>query len=369
MEPKALERISEQPRVQKFLSSAAREGRLSHAYLFVGAPGSGMEQAALALAQIAVCPAGGDATCDECIRVAHKTHPDVTWLAPASATGYLIDQIREVLELAALTPVRAKRKVYIVSEAHRLRGAGANALLKTIEEPPDDVMFILLARTTDAVLPTIVSRCQVVPFRTVSSRVAAEHVAAITGATPEEARIALALTGSAEQAAAYLNSSSRRDYRRKILQALSELKHDDGWDVVVVAEELTSLLSSNLKSFSEKKKEEHDKMGDFLSAKALKDLEAATKREVSARERSAIMEMIGCVESVLRDVLARVLQTDAQLINTDYETLVERLAARSDAAGVLDALRACEQATDDVVHNVSPRLVLECMLLSLKEAL
>ena len=75
--PAALAGLSDQPRVRDFLARAVVEGRLSHAYLFVGAPGSGKHEAAEALAKCIVCPNGGDSSCDECRRVAHKTHPDV----------------------------------------------------------------------------------------------------------------------------------------------------------------------------------------------------------------------------------------------------------------------------------------------------
>ena len=138
--PRALAAVADQPRVHDFLAQAIAEGRLSHAYLFVGAPGSGKLDAAEALAKCVVCPNGGDATCDECRRVSHHTHPDVHWLAPASATGYLADQIRDLIADVSLAPMRAKAKVYIINRADLMRGTAANALLKTLEEPPAGVV-------------------------------------------------------------------------------------------------------------------------------------------------------------------------------------------------------------------------------------
>ena len=127
--PAALAGLSDQPRVRDFLARAVVEGRLSHAYLFVGAPGSGKHEAAEALAKCIVCPNGGDGSCDECRRVAHKTHPDVHWYAPASAVGYLADQVREVISDAQLAPMRAPSKVYVLERAELLRATAANALL------------------------------------------------------------------------------------------------------------------------------------------------------------------------------------------------------------------------------------------------
>ena len=129
MTPAALNTLSDQPRVRDFLATAVAEGRLSHAYLFVGAPGSGKHEAAEALAKCVVCPNGGDATCDECRRVAHRTHPDVHWLAPESATGYLVTQVRELIADAALAPMRAPSKVYVLERAELLRE------MKRVEAP------------------------------------------------------------------------------------------------------------------------------------------------------------------------------------------------------------------------------------------
>ena len=156
--PAAFSRVEGQPRVRDFFAAAVREHRVGHAYLFLGAPGSGQQEAAMALAECLVCPKGGCDSCDECIRVAHRTHPDVHWLSPEGASGYVVEQVRQLIADVSLAPVRANAKVYILDRVDTLREASANALLKTIEEPPEGVVFILMARTADAVLPTISSR-------------------------------------------------------------------------------------------------------------------------------------------------------------------------------------------------------------------
>ena len=106
-----LSQLDMQPRVRSFLARALEQGRTSHAYLFLGAPGSGKLDAAWALAQALICDDGGCGTCDHCVRVARRTHPDVHLFTPESATGYLIAQTRELLEDVALAPIRAKAKV------------------------------------------------------------------------------------------------------------------------------------------------------------------------------------------------------------------------------------------------------------------
>ena len=369
-----LKRITQQPRVRDFLSAALVEGRLSHAYLFLGAPGSGMLEAADALAQCVVCPHGGDGTCEECVRVARHTHPDVKHYMPGGVAGYLVEQVREMLADVALAPVRATCKVYILDSADRLRGQAANALLKTIEEPPPGVMFILVARTADAMLPTIVSRCQQVPFRVVPTVVAQDAVMVKAGVGETEARIALSVAGTPQRAVELLSSPARRNVRRVAVRILGELANDDAWDVLKAAEELNEEVRRPFeeqrgKTKGRKKKASEDDASEFLSAKALKQIEDAQKRELTMRERSGMMEALAAIESLLRDVLIRCERAMDAIVNEDVEEVVDRIAAASTTAGVLEALKACRTAANNLAHNVSSQLTLEVLLLSIKEAL
>ena len=367
--PAALDALADQPRVRDFLATAIAEGRLSHAYLFLGPPGAGKHEAAEALAKCVVCPNGGDATCDECRRVAHRTHPDVRWLVPGSATGYLVTQVRELIEDAGLAPVRARTKVYVLERAELLRGAAANALLKTLEEPPANTMFVLCGRTVDALLPTIVSRCQQVPFAAPS---AAAGVRAVTRACPcteVEARIALSVTGSPARAVEYLGSASRRQVRRLVVDTLDALPRDDSWDVLLAAREIVSAVSVPLADVKKAQEEALQETQDFLTSAALKQVADANKRELTARERSGMMEVLAAVESILRDVLVRSEGLPDAIVNEDAAAVVDRLAARASTRRVVAALDAVARAADDLARNVSPQLTLEVMLLSVKEAL
>lgn len=367
--PAALDALADQPRVRDFLATALAEGRLSHAYLFLGPPGAGKHEAAEALAKCVVCPNGGDATCDECRRVAHRTHPDVRWLVPGSATGYLVTQVRELIEDAGLAPVRARTKVYVLERAELLRGAAANALLKTLEEPPANTMFVLCGRTVDALLPTIVSRCQQVPFAAPS---AAAGVRAVTRACPcteAEARIALSVTGSPARAVEYLGSASRRQVRRLVVDTLDALPRDDSWDVLLAVREIVGAVSVPLADVKKAQEEALQETQDFLTSAALKQVADANKRELTARERSGMMEVLAAVESILRDVLVRSEGLPDAIVNEDAAAVVDRLAARASTRCVVAALDAVARAADDLARNVSPQLTLEVMLLSVKEAL
>lgn len=124
-------------------------------------------------------------TCDHCRRAARRNHPDIHFIEPEGAHGYLVDQIREVVADAHLAPIQATRKIYIIDRVDLLGTQAANAFLKTLEEPPENVVFILLGRTKDAVLPTIVSRCQVVPFRHIPTTEASGIISQNTGVSAE----------------------------------------------------------------------------------------------------------------------------------------------------------------------------------------
>ena len=379
--PKALEVISNQPAVRNLLASALAEGRLSHAYLFVGAPGSGKERAAKALAQCVVCPNGGCGRCDECIRVAHGTHPDVHVLAPESANGYLVAQVRNLIADVSLAPVRAQHKVYIVTQAALLRGTAANALLKTIEEPPEGVIFILIARSSAAVLPTIASRCQELPFRIVSPEAAERAVEKLSGLSGTDARVALAVTGTPERAAAFLSSPDRRQVRRLMVRSLGQLARADAWDVVKMGRDLALAVQESVGLVSKDKKRRREDIvkeeverrtageEDYYSAAALKQLNDVVKRELTARERSGMMEALAAAESLLRDVLLVSEGTALPIVNADASEVVDRIASSTCTTGVLKALDAISEAEGWLARNVTPQLALEAMLLQIKEAL
>ena len=369
--PAAIDRIKGQPRVHDFFAAVASSGKFSHAYLFVGAPGCGQQEAALALAQCVVCPDGGCDACDECIRVAHRTHPDVHWIAPEGASGYVVEQVRSLIADVSLAPVRAQAKVYVLDRVDTLRDSSANALLKTIEEPPEGVVFILMARAADAVLPTIVSRCQLVPFRLSNPAEAARRVAEASGVDASDAiaRIALDVAQTPERACEFIASHKRRDARLLMVRTLDGLARDDAWDVLCAARELTLAAQAPLDDVRERQAEELAQGADSLSSKAEKLVEQRNKRELTARERSGIMELLAAASSLLRDVLVRLEGVPEPVVNSDSTDVVERLASHASSAGVIAALNAVDRAADDLAHNVSPQLVLETMLCTCKEAL
>ena len=363
-----LAKLDTQDRVRDFLCNAVESGRTSHAYLFLGAPGAGKLDAAWALAQAYLCEEDGCGACDDCIRVARHTHPDVHYYAPESATGYLIAQTRELLDDVALAPIRAASKVYIIDRAEQLRANSANALLKTLEEPPEGVMFILLGTSADVILPTIVSRCQCVPFRLVSPAAATEAVSRATGLPAEKCRIAVAVAGSPARGIAFLKSAERQDARRQMVRALGSLPVADEADILKRARDLMTAVKAPLAEVKSTQEKVLEQNADYLSRGALKQLEDRNKRELNARERSGIMEALASARSLLRDVALTFEGVD-DIVNADALDIVGRLAEATTPAGATQAIEAVARAEHRIARNVTPQLAVEVMLFDIRKAL
>jgi DNA polymerase III subunit gamma/tau len=169
-----------QEHVANTLKRAIESGRIAHAYLFCGTRGTGKTSTARILAKALNCQKFAEPTpnpcgkCDSCLSIARGDDIDVIEIDAASNTG--VDNVREIIENAQYRPARSRFKVYIIDEVHMLSKSAFNALLKTLEEPPSHVKFILATTEPEKVLPTILSRCQRYDFRNISSKEIAGHL-------------------------------------------------------------------------------------------------------------------------------------------------------------------------------------------------
>jgi DNA polymerase III subunit delta' len=359
-----------QERVASFLQTVSNEDRVSHAYLFVGVPGSGKATAARALACALLCDDGGCGACAECYRIRRGAHPDVHLISPKGAAGYVVEQVRDLSHDVSLAPIEGRRKIYIVSDADLFNEQSGNAFLKTLEEPPEDAVIILMAHSYDAVLPTIASRCQVVRFRRVPASDAVALLVSSTGADPAEAKAALAAAGGVvARARDFLASSARREARAIIVRTLSELTDADELDVLNAAKELLSAVKAPLDELKETHSAEATEAAEYLGKPASKELEERHKRELTAREREGIAEVLNVAESWLRDCLVLSLGADELLVNADEIEAIERVAAIITPSAATAALGAVNEARRRISYNVSPQLAVEVMLFDIREVL
>jgi len=258
--------------------------------------------------------------------VAAGTHPDCRLIAP-DGQAIKIDQIRELERLAALTPHEGPRKVFIVDEAERMPPVTANALLKTLEEPPARTVIILLLSQAKALPPTVLSRCQLVRFAPLTE---AEAVAVLWERGVDEATarfLARACQGRVGVALAR-GPAAWRDRRDNAVALLREVNAEGGEAL-------------------------------FNSVEAL------------GRERAQAAELIEAVWLWYRDLLCAKAGGDPRLlVSSDRQAELTRAAEATSWEAILDALGACREAWQALEGNVSPRLTLEVLLsrLTLKAA-
>lgn len=180
--PQIFEDVVGQEHIERTLKNAIASDKISHAYMFTGPRGTGKTTTARLLAKALLCESGPtpdpDGSCEDCLLVANGEHPDVYELDAASRTG--VENVREeIIGKVNYAPTRGRYKVYIIDEVHMLSTAAFNALLKTLEEPPSHVVFVLCTTDPQKVPETIQSRCQRFDFRRISSEELISRLGAI----------------------------------------------------------------------------------------------------------------------------------------------------------------------------------------------
>lgn len=243
-----LDRIRGQKRVVELLQRAIAQDRVPHAYLFCGPVGSGKMATAMALAAALQCidaPGRGCGQCVACDKIAGGIHPDVQALERQGAAQIIpIETVRsQVIATLGLPPHEGRARIFLVEEASSLASASANALLKTLEEPPRRTHFILCTTAPDQLLPTIRSRCQRVMFASLNAALRAEvhgQEAAEQVTTRAEALLAAARSANLEQLyQAAADAAGERTEIEAVLDQLAQRLHQEARQAAM-SEDLTA---------------------------------------------------------------------------------------------------------------------------------
>jgi DNA polymerase-3 subunit delta' len=355
-----------QPRARVALT-AALAGNPSHAYLFRGPRGSGKRAAARAFAAEVLAAAAADP--DDARRRAlldPSPHPDLVWLAPTGAQ-HMVEEVRErVIRAAAYRPFEGGKRVFVVEAAEAMRDESQNALLKTLEEPPEFVHLILLSSDNEGLLETVASRCQTIEFAPLPAEVLERELAA-EGVSPDEATAAARLAaGDLERARLLLSEPGRRlrgDAESCVAAALEGQCASAPWKGLL---DRAKAAGEDAEAAAREALEEESKAGIKRSAKDISD----AARRVGRRRRTEILALaFELCATYLRDLAAVSSGAEEVVFNRDRLDRLRTQAQDLDAARARRGAQLVQEAQRGLELNVSEELALEALFFRLESLL
>lgn len=312
------------------LRRAMAQGRLPHALLLAGPPGVGKRTLALAVARAVNCPADGPPclACSACRRIGEGLHPDVALLDPGPGERDIgIDRIKELQHDLSLRPFEGASRVAVVRGAHRMSREAANALLKTLEEPPGQAVLLLTTEDEDGLLPTIRSRCQRVPLLPVARAELQDALVERCGVALDEAiRLAALAQGCPGRALSAMASPGWLEEREVTLAALRSALEGDAEARLETAAQLAGARSAG-------------------------------------RER--LTGLLDTWRTWWRDLLLYQTGCTGALVYLDREPDYRAYAPRLDVPQARAALELLAATRDRLERNANPRLTLDVLLLGL----
>jgi DNA polymerase-3 subunit delta' len=348
---------------------------MSHAWLFTGPPGSGRSNAARAFAAALQCHFGGCGVCNDCRTSLSGAHPDVT-LVRTELLSIGVEEVRELVRRAAMSPTLRRRQVIVVEDADRITERGADALLKSIEEPAPKTVWMLCAPTVDDVVATIRSRCRLLTLATPSVAAVAELLESRDGVDADLAAYAARVSqGHIGRARVLARDASARDRRRQVLE-LPDGLGDLGACLTAAATLVDASAAEAATATRDLDTGERATLEEALgfgtrgarprqAQTALKDLEDQQRARAKRFQRDAIDRALTELTGFYRDVLSVQTGSGVGLVNEELRGSVTSLATRSTPESTLrriDALLACRTALEG---NVAPLLAVEATMVAL----
>ena len=311
------------------LKNAIESGKISHSYIFTGEPGSGKKLLAGTFASTLQCEAGGTEPCqkcDSCKKAMGKNHPDIIMVSHEKPGTITIDEIRDqVINDIDIRPYYSPYKIYIIADADLMTPQAQNALLKTIEEPPEYGIVILMTSNISALLPTIQSRCLTMEFRPLSTAVVESFVKEHCQVPDYQARASAAFAqGNLGKAMRYAKSEDFIERKDHIISLLRHVEQMDLSEMLAVIKDLVT---------------RKDEVRDYI------DLMVLWYRDV---------------------LLFKATKDINQLLFQDEASYISREASHRSYEKIEEILQAFEKAKVRLRANVNFDITMELMLLTLK---
>lgn len=349
---------------------------MTHAWLITGPPGSGRSNAARAFAAALQCAEGGCGRCRSCRTALSGAHPDVT-LVRTEQLSIGVAEVRDLVRRAAMSPTVGRRQVIVVEDADRVTERGADALLKSLEEPPPRTVWVLCAPAPDDVIVTIRSRTRLVELATPSNAAVADLLQRRDGVTPEMAAYAARIAqGHIGRARVLARDEDARRRREEILRYPSRLT-TLGACLTAAANAVEAATEEATSATVEPDARERAALQEALGAgtrgarprnlnAAVKELEDQQKARAKRYQRDALDRVLTELTSYYRDVLTIQTAAGAALINAEHVADITTLAHRTTPESTiarLDAILACRTALET---NVAPLLAMEALMIGLR---
>ncbi|OEU60957.1 MAG: DNA polymerase III subunit delta' [Desulfuromonadales bacterium C00003094] len=310
-------------RQKDLLRRALSSDRVPHAYLFEGPAGVGKRLVALALTRAIFCRQGnGCGDCAACRKVDHHNHPDLHFVE-ADGNSIKIEQIRTMQKELSYRPLEAPKKICVIDDAEKLNLAAGNALLKTLEEPTANTLIILLTAQPDALLSTVRSRCQRLPFARIERKRLMEVLCEQLAIDEKEAHILTSLANGSFKKALGKDRELYIDGRRDLLKTLTGLSTGSVLPLFNFAEKL-------------------------------------------AQDKEILPEILEIFQAFYRDLLLyRHGRPESELVNIDLMEKIHRVANNESTPSLLDKLSALNQTRRQLARNVNRQLAVEVLLMHL----
>lgn len=370
----SLTNIKEQALAIKLLKRSAASGRLAHAYLFYGPDGVGKKLAAREFAKSLNCTEGKEDCCDycsSCMKIEQNNHPDILWIYPSGKSRVIkIEQMRQLQNFIAWRPYEGRFKVCIIADAHTLKMEAANAFLKTLEEPPDNSVLILVTHMPELLLPTIKSRTQGVQFFNLSQIIIEDLLTEKMGYSGGDAhKYSLLSMGSMDRALSF-RDENMFNQRKFILDILAEGTMHTMKNLMDKMEEILDRLEQFKEELIKQIKKADTKKDAPENEHGINNITDENQEEdafVAGEYRKRVEDILSLILSWYRDILiCKNSHKDEMLMNNDYSDRIMYWSSKLSTDDLLEKMRVVEEIKAALARQINLKLLFQVMFVKLE---